>query len=94
MRLVRALPFATALGLLAGVQAFAQTPSDPTQHSQGSAGVTKQKTQGELPMVGPASGAYKQHTQGTLPMVGPASGAYKQNSQAMAHSDTAQGMAK
>jgi hypothetical protein len=85
MRINRVLAFATALGLLAGIQAFAQSPSDQNQHSQDASDATKQKTQGSLPMVGPASGAYKQNTQGSLPMVGPASGAYKQNTAGMAN---------
>nr|WP_294517509.1 hypothetical protein [uncultured Rhodopila sp.] len=93
MKNVRLLAFAMALGLPAGVQAFAQAPSDQ-KPAQVATSAEKQQTQGSLPMVGPASGAYKQNTQGSLPMVGPASGAYKQNTQSMAHSEPPQGAMK
>jgi hypothetical protein len=99
MKMTRILPFATGLGVLAAASSFAQAPSDQKQHAQdgsssamksGAVSAEKQKTQGSLPMVGPASGAYKHNTQGSPPMVGPASGAYKQNTQSLAHSDPSQ----
>jgi hypothetical protein len=88
MKILRLLPVLAAAGLLTTSSAFAQSTTTPTPQTQdGKAPATKQQTQGQLPMVGPASGAYKQQTQGQLPMVGPASGAYKQRTQSMAHSD-------
>jgi hypothetical protein len=95
MKILRFRPIVAAAMLLASAPAFAQSSTTPTPQTQnGKTPATTQRSQGELPMVGPASGAYKQRTQADPPTIGPASGAYKQRTQSLAHSDPAGQAAK